>query len=353
MKYLHIMHESKFVSDYINLIFEKFIFEEHYFIILSRNKNKKIPFIEKDNVQIIENSFLDLLKILSIKSNIAKKIIIHGLFEYKIIVFLLLQFWLLKKSYWVLWGGDLYFYENRKKTIKHNIYEFFRKKVIKNIHGIITYIEGDFNLAKEWYDTKAELYKCLYYPSVIPNYSINNNKNNNKNNQNKFILIGNSASPTNNHKSILNKIRKTNLDNTKLICPLSYGDMSYAKSIKKYGKELFGDKFISLDSFLTINAYNKLLKNIDIAIFNHKRQQAMGNILTLLYLGKKVYIRDDIVTWEFFRQNNIKVYSINNSSPKELLKDIDVKHSKSNSKVIKNKFTEERFVNDWNKIFMD
>lgn len=39
--------------------------------------------------------------------------------------------------------------------------------------------------------------------------------------------------------------------------------------------------------FMDFNEYINFLSTIDIAIFNHKRQQGMGNIITLLGMGKK------------------------------------------------------------------
>ena len=42
---------------------------------------------------------------------------------------------------------------------------------------------------------------------------------------------------------------------------------------------------------LPLSDYLKILGKIDIAIFNHERQQAVGNITSLLGLGKKVYIK--------------------------------------------------------------
>ena len=54
--------------------------------------------------------------------------------------------------------------------------------------------------------------------------------------------------------------------------------------------------------------YKALLKKVDVAIFWHKRQQGLGNIITLLGLGKKIYLRRDVTTWNFFRDLKIEVY---------------------------------------------
>ena len=62
---------------------------------------------------------------------------------------------------------------------------------------------------------------------------------------------------------------------------------------------------------LILAKYLELLGQIDIAIFAHKRQQAMGNAITLLGLGKKVYMRDDVTSWQLFKNIGVKVFELN------------------------------------------
>jgi hypothetical protein len=54
--------------------------------------------------------------------------------------------------------------------------------------------------------------------------------------------------------------------------------------------------------------YTAYLSDIDLAIFNHKRQQAMGNIIGLLSLGKKVFIRSDISPWPYFKGKGFELF---------------------------------------------
>jgi hypothetical protein len=204
------------------------------------------------------------------------------------------------------------------------------------------------------FDIRANLYESIMYLSNIPSYNISKTKismsNHNKNHV--FMQVGNSADPSNNHIEILDKIKKdiNKNEKIKIICPLSYGKKDHAKKVIQYGKKLFGKNFVPLKKFMDLKTYNKLQSNIDIAIFNHQRQQAMGNILTLLYLGKKVYIRDDIVTWDFMQKNDIKVFSFNNLK-NNLLKKIDINVAKDNRKKINSRFNLETFIEEWENIF--
>ena len=344
MKKLHIMNDDKFIKPYIRAIEKYFNFNEHQFVIFTKENNDY--YNKHNNIYLINNKkkYLYLEK----KLYKANKIFLHGLFIRNIIIILFMQPWLLRKSKWILWGGDLYKYKKQKNknNLKSKIYEFMRSTVIKNVEGIISYIKGDYNLAKKWYATNANYYNCIGYLSNIHEYNINFEFNQNyKKNKYTFIQVGNSADPSNNHLEILDKIKEHYNDdkNIKIICPLSYGNKEQAKKVIFYGKKIFNKDFVPLTKFLDIDVYNKLLSNIDIAIFNHERQQAMGNILTLLYLGKKVYIRDDIVTWDFFDKNNIEVFSFNNNNEK-LLNKIDEETSLKNHKIIKSKFNIENFI---------
>jgi hypothetical protein len=346
------MHDNEFIRPFIKSIEEFFDFKEHEFIILSVNSRNDY-YSEKENIFQYKSKkgYFKVLKGLYLSENI----ILHGLFNRNIIIILFLQPWLLKKCKWILWGGDLYIYKKyqNKNKIKSKIYEFMRSSVIRNVEGIITYVKGDYNLAQQWYNTKAQYYNCISYLSNVPSYNINYDKNRNNNKKSfLFIQIGNSADPSNNHIEILNKLKKTKSTNQKIkfICPLSYGREEHAEKVISYGKELFGNDFVPLTEFMDLKTYNKLQSNIDIAIFNHKRQQAMGNILTLLYLGKKVYIRDDITTWDFMQKNNLKVFSFNNSK-NDLLKKIDTHIAKENRKKINSRFNIETFTEEWKNIF--
>lgn len=352
MKYLHIMNnDKKFIPDYIKSIEIHFEFQEHEFIIFTQTNNKY--YNKHDNILLVDKKekYLYLEKLLYK----AEKIFLHNLFSRNLIIILFFQPWLLRKIKWVLWGADLYNYKRKKIKLKHKLLEFMKSKVIKNLEGIITYIKGDYELAKKWYNTQAYFYESISYLSNIPSYNIDEKELNlrKKTKKHLFIQIGNSADSRNNHIEVLDIINKFNdkhNKNIKIICPLSYGNEKYAKRVIDYGKSLFGKHFVPLTKFMDLKTYNKLQSNIDIAIFNHKRQQAMGNILTLLYLGKKVYIRDDITTWDFMKKIDIKVFSFNNYN-NNLLEKIDPEVAKQNREKIDSRFNIDLFIEEWTNIF--
>jgi len=104
-------------------------------------------------------------------------------------------------------------------------------------------------------------------------------------------LLGNSGFPTNNHLDIMIRLSKMKKQNFEIICPLSYGPPIYINKIIEKGKMFFGDRFIPLLDFLNPDKYFGILKQIDLAIMYHNRQQGMGNVQILVYLGKPICMK--------------------------------------------------------------
>jgi len=306
------MQNEKFIAPFIEFIREDFDFNEHFFIIIGGLEESVHPIPDYDNIFVLDNRLLQKKNLLEYSKSLkpyfeqATKVILHSIFMNNIIDFLFFNIKYAKKSYWVMWGGDLYTYLNRNRSWSKRFYEFRKKIVIRNFAGFITFVEGDYNLAKKWWDVKGKYFECITYPSNF--YKELDIKSKTANTIN--IQIGNSADPQNRHLEVLEKLSKYKDHNLKIIVPLSYGNKNYAEEVIQKGREIFGNKFEPLTDFIPFEKYLDLLGQIDIAIFNHRRQQAMGNIVTLLGLGKKVYIRNDITTWELFKKLGIEIYNI-------------------------------------------
>jgi hypothetical protein len=123
--------------------------------------------------------------------------------------------------------------------------------------------------------------------------------------------------------------------------------MEYAKNITDRGKEIFGDKFIAMLDFMPFDKYLEFLGEIDIAVFAHKRQQAMGNTITLLGLGKKVYMRNDVTPFETFKDIGVKVFDVE-SIEIDLIDEIT---KEQNLKRIKEHFSKANYIKQLKNLF--
>jgi len=124
------------------------------------------------------------------------------------------------------------------------------------------------------------------------------------------ILLGNSATATNNHLEIFNILSSIELGDRKVVVPLSYGSQDYGDEIEKCGRRLLGNHFVPIRNFMPLEEYNLLISGCSIAIMNHRRQQALGNIGTMLYHGAKLFLDENNVVFKFFKRKGAYVFSV-------------------------------------------
>jgi hypothetical protein len=336
------MHAEKFIEPFIDFVEKNFDASQHQYLIRQSEKFKTKP---RSNVVFVEERLSKLKQVLLYVKylNRADKIILHGLFDRAMFAILFAQPWLLKKCYWVMWGGDLYYYQNRPRGFSSDLLERIRSFVIRRIGHFVTYVKGDYQLAQKWYGSTGKYCECLMYPSnLYKDYAVPPKKGSAIN-----ILVGNSADPTNNHAEVFEKLKPYKDQDIQIFCPLSYGPAGYAEMIAKLGRELFGDKFSPLLDFMPFEKYIELLGQIDIAVFAHKRQQGMGNTITLLGLGKKVFMRDDITSWESIAQMGIRIYNLSSLD----LSEQDEVNIEINKGIVRKYFSESNLRNQLDEIF--
>jgi dTDP-N-acetylfucosamine:lipid II N-acetylfucosaminyltransferase len=332
--YVHVAMNDKFIPPFIDFINDNLEAEKHVYFVFDRYHDLRIE--KKKNIVLVSefkhliSAYLILMRLL----HSAKKIIIHGMWDRKFNWILFAQPWLMKKSYWMMWGGDFYYPEQQG---------WIKKMVIKRIQYLVTGATGDYMLVKNWYGAIGRHIKCFNYPSNI----YKEHKTIIRRRECVNIQVGNSADPSNNHTKVFEQLSKFKNANIKIYVPLSYGNKEYANSIINKGNMLFGDKFIPLTKFIPIEEYLEYLLDIDIAIFAHNRQQAMGNITTLLGYGKKVYLSKVSTLNGVFREFKIKTYDVDNID----LKLLDSEVKDQNIRMIKSNFSKQSLLNGL-KIFL-
>ncbi|WP_405242572.1 TDP-N-acetylfucosamine:lipid II N-acetylfucosaminyltransferase [Lentisalinibacter salinarum] len=124
------------------------------------------------------------------------------------------------------------------------------------------------------------------------------------------ILVGNSASPTNNHLEVLEILANLQLGHRRVVVPLSYGRSDYREAIVAAGERLLGENFIPIVKYMPLEHYRALLGRCSIAIMNHYRQQAVGNIGALIYSGAKVFMDQRSTVYQFLRERGAAVFTI-------------------------------------------
>ncbi|MDD4564576.1 MAG: TDP-N-acetylfucosamine:lipid II N-acetylfucosaminyltransferase [Eubacteriales bacterium] len=347
---LHIFNDQKkFSKPFFGFLVEhSFDLKEHFLIHYGKKD-------EWFGISGINNFFIP--SFISIIGNIrmlfylfkADKIIINCLASPALILYLAVFPNLCKKSYWLIWGKDLYFFRFLEKIRwYHQVYEFFRKIVIRRIKYICTLFNNDYLLAKEWYNAEGELIPSILPFGLKPELfrQIENDITKDRYN----IVIGNSASLTNNHEDIF-AIMKGKISIDKIYCPLSYGGKKkYVNKIKDLGEKLFGNHFYPLIDFMDSADYFKFLDSVDIAIYNHHRQEAGNNIFSMILMCKTVYLDLNTSVAKFLVEQRIVIKDI-----KELensnLEVLPRKILNNNAKILRELYNEKNLIKTMKTIF--
>lgn len=171
------------------------------------------------------------------------------------------------------------------------------------INVVVPVMPGDYHLMKQQYDLKAPMFHLNYVNPVLNEFQSTFISGNN-------ILLGNSASYTNNHLEIIDLLSKIDLGNRRIIIPLSYGNSKYAIYINDYAKQKLGERALCMLDFIPIIEYFEILENCGIVIMNHLRQQAVGNIVPMLAKGAHIYLQTESSLYKFLNEKGFMLSSI-------------------------------------------
>lgn len=343
---VHVGRYDKFMSPFINFVAAHFPQQLHrYYMFLVNYKHERN---DHPSVAYHENR-LGLLKTLVFNLRVAwamqkaDKIILHGLFSNSVVAILCFMPWLLKKSYWLVWGGDIYFRpDSNQSALKIKLLRWMRRRVIRNMGFIVTSIRGDYDKAVEWHGTQSPnlpyfMYTNSLYHPVAPTA---------RQNDKIRILLGNSAMTSNHHEQAFDIIAPYVDASVEVLCPLNYGDLEYGKTIAAKGRERFGDSFKPLLDYVPYDEYLKLLTTVDIAIFNHDRQQAMSSTRVLLGMGARVYLRKETTSYETLTELGARVHDVS-----EFGLTLDAEEANANREVIKRYYSEAQLKANMAKVF--
>jgi dTDP-N-acetylfucosamine:lipid II N-acetylfucosaminyltransferase len=340
----HIMIDDKFLDEFISDVAELELLGDNIFFI--RGEKEKAKYVKSEMAIWLNNEeeIINLFKVISVDD----KLFVHW-YDYSIGKLCLD----LKNSiplYVFFWGGE--FYEDPpdyntkflfdKKTLrwwnkrhsKHEIQKrsinFFRfllnhrkrkldsrnrleekRRTIQRINFLV-YPPGcdyEINLVKKIFDAPGIEYRAGFYNQ---NFDLSSTLSKRVKSDNTLkILVGNSSTEANNHLDCFDWLSNLELANVEIICPLSYGDATYRDKIICEGEKYFGKNFKPVVNFLDKTKYIELLNEVDLAVFFHNRSQAFGNIISLITLGKKVFLKSRNPFYKYLNNIGVNVYNAN------------------------------------------
>ncbi|MBX3257352.1 MAG: TDP-N-acetylfucosamine:lipid II N-acetylfucosaminyltransferase [Chitinophagaceae bacterium] len=291
------------------------------------------------------------------------------------------------KIFWFIWGFDLYnlpkikpniyapitkkyIYKTRvKKIIKWDVLDVLRKKIFlpvyfriinKKTDGdivvkahqmvdyCVSYIKNDYDFFRLAYPHyKADFFEVRflnlnqYLDHTFLDKEICGNN----------ILIGNSNTLASNHLDVFCFLKHKLKGDEKVYVPLSYGeDEYYKKMILEEGRKDLGNAFMPLLDFLSLNDYLKIQLSCGVGIFYHYRQQAMGNIIAMLWIGARIYMASKSPAFQYLQGIGIIIFSLDKDFDQygnNLLSQSEVAH---NREILLMHFSKEKVENDYKKL---
>lgn len=344
-KILHLFRAEKFTEAFIDLM-KKFQ-EEHFFWVFGEELlDEQAEYLNSENVKYYPRIDIKMNKC-STKNELQQYdlIVYHGVFDKAIVEYFYIHKEFLKKLALYFWGGD-----------KEHISEWKKEKryIVKNAAAIVTIIPQDYWELKKYCKLKGKFF-CARYNGNTTFEAIDKIANINKVAPEVInIQVGNSATETNNHINILRNLSKFKEEDIKVYVPLSYGDMDYAEKVIRCGEKVLGDKFIPIQQFMPFVEYCRFMCNMDVGIFDMKRQQAMGNIIALMYIGRKVFFNRESLLWDFFSNDLGCIVSDTTQISKINIKEFvgfSEKDMLFNRAKVREKFSEEESIRAWKTLY--
>lgn len=122
------------------------------------------------------------------------------------------------------------------------------------------------------------------------------------------MFVGHAAFFTCNHLDILPQIKALDYPYP-IFIPMAYGNKYCKAALAEEAPKLFGQQLILQKEVLPKADYLKQLLACNIAVLNTKRQEALGTLITVLYLGMHTYLHPEGVLYKFCTEQGLKVYT--------------------------------------------
>lgn len=276
-KYVHVLYNDKFCRSIVEFISDNFNRDDHCFVFTGGISENKMPLPSRPNVFSFSGS------ICLNNSDKVNKFIFHGLYMPNIDAILYNNRDILKKSYWLPWGYDIYETDNDSEMMHYVKGHMAGVAANSRVRQIYAQKYGHYGSQPHFFPYNIT-YESIPYQTIISakvprkDYC--------------QILVNNSAHETT--LEALDFLKNFRDENIKVYTILSYGDQRWNDRIIKNGKNLFGLKFTPITKFIPPEQYIKFLARNDIFILNQRRPQGMTTFFAMMLLGKKVFMRSEL-----------------------------------------------------------
>jgi dTDP-N-acetylfucosamine:lipid II N-acetylfucosaminyltransferase len=364
---LHIVPDSKFIDTFYKNLNSIDLLNNNRFVVSTIKQKLNYITYDLPFARLYTSQFMKLTG----DTRAYDKVVIHQFSP-------LMYRWVATNNFknlsWCIWGGDLYHlpgissdvYEKRtwsefvqkQFSLKDLLYKSkvyltnlpFRGTAYGKVLNVLTWMETEYQYATRHLPSLSASHQFFFYENAIPYHALDDAKaefleKNGQRQKDKFLLIlGNSGTETNNHIDALEEISKTSLS-ADIIIPVSYGNESYVRFLKKNIGFYKNGNVTFLDKFMDFSAYLNLLLSADGLVMNHRRPQGYGNIFLMMYLGKPVFLNPENFSIEDLNRHRLQWHSIKS------IKDLPSLSQHDNAAAIRDLLSHERLLNIYQALF--
>ena len=133
------------------------------------------------------------------------------------------------------------------------------------------------------------------------------------------ILLGNSCDPNGNQIDAIHYLKKHLKEDFELYSFLSYGDPQAKQWILDYASKELGPRFHPITNYMDKYSFVDFVNTMDVVMMYHNRQQAEGNIMTSLVLGKPVFMKTKNPQYDMLKRMGVdSVHDVTEMHTKDL-----------------------------------
>ncbi len=283
------------------------------------------------------------------------------------------------KIIWMLWSGDLYncpFYRGEvylpltygtgditlfkplplKLKLKEKVKEYLKrpgyylyKRSFARIQTVGSFFPKDVQNAK---DTFGVDFTHIFHGIVSVTEQLHNSVKEGLPILGDSILLGHAGVPELNHLDIIQRMGSF-FGDKKIICPLAYGNPSYIEKVKTSGVAQFGDRFEALLDYMPREEYYQKLQKGSFAIFGAVIHQGFGNIMTLLYLGFKVFLFSWNPVYAQLKYLGLLLFPLENVDQNSFSVPLSQEEKVLNRKILDEVLSEQRIDNYYREVYLN
>lgn len=350
VKYLHIMPDSKYTIDFVDRIQQLYPIKDHYFIVHGCDNFSKYNL--KNGIIVKRVGIRELSLILRL-SNSVKQVYLQSLYidKWMLLLVSFISLMIKRRFSWFVWSADLHVEYEREQKIKglmisKRVKRWCRKKIIKNLDKIIVQVHGDYKYAVHVYETSAKEVQAFYAYNLPDDKAVKQAESSKEQ-----VLVGHSASERVRHCETFKKLSDLGYSG-EVISVLSYGGSpEYVEKVVQCGKRLFGKRFHPILNWFSYEEYINMLSQIRAAIFPANRQNGIGNIMYLVYLGKKVFVAPENGILGYLKEEGVRIFELNDMTSCSILEPLTKEEIERNRSIVEQQCSDESFKQRWDKVF--